>query len=503
MVAENIQNETEEQKEVRLYYRLKTIRYNIVNLYEGIKIEEIEDKIDKEIVEIIRKIDRKYKIIINPKNKTLENIKELEKWCEENGRRPRKCIEGVKTTKIIEEETKEQKEARLGNVYRHVKLDIAKKYKGKKLEEIENKTIREIVKRIRQIDEKYKTKPNQEKRALEDIAQIEQWCEENGRKPRRFIDGVNIAKKGEQESEEQKEIKLRSKLQNIRYLYYKENEGKSLEEIEDEIIREIVKIIRQIDEKYKSYYELLINERNIIFENIIKIEQWCEKEGKQPRKCIAGVKIAKKGENEDKEQKELKLGTTLSNIKSIYCKEFNGEKLEEIEDEIIREIVRKIRDIEEKYPDNRKNNKYITIKNLEELENWCKENKRKPKKIHGIKTTKNREEETAEQRETRLGTVYYYIRNSVIKKYEGKNLEEIEDEIDRKIVERFNGLDELIRKAKEKRKGHFVQRFGNEKMKKLILNLIKTKNANEEQLMQIADFYGVDMGKIINVHEER
>ena len=37
----------------------------------------------------------------------------------------------------------------------------------------------------------------------------------------------------------------------------------------------------------------------------------------------------------------------------------------------------------------------------------------------------------------------------------------------------------------------------------MIVNLIKTKNATEEQIKVIADFYGVDMGKVINEKDER
>ena len=40
-------------------------------------------------------------------------------------------------------------------------------------------------------------------------------------------------------------------------------------------------------------------------------------------------------------------------------------------------------------------------------------------------------------------------------------------------------------------------------MKKMIINLIETKNATEEQVRTIADFYGVDLGKIVNIQEER
>ena len=44
------------------------------------------------------------------------------------------------------------------------------------------------------------------KRTMEKITEIEEWCKENERKPRGSILGVKVARKGEPETEEQKEI---------------------------------------------------------------------------------------------------------------------------------------------------------------------------------------------------------------------------------------------------------------------------------------------------------
>jgi len=99
------------QEEARLGYTLNTIIHNIMEKYGSIELGKIEDEEDREIVQIIREINIRY-----GKNRTasLLNAREIEDWVEENGRKPRKQIKGIKTTQNIEEETEEQRELRLG-----------------------------------------------------------------------------------------------------------------------------------------------------------------------------------------------------------------------------------------------------------------------------------------------------------------------------------------------------------------------------------------------------
>ena len=90
------------------------------------------------------------------------------------------------------------------------------------------------------------------KRTMEKITEIEEWCKENERKPRGSILGVKVARKGEPETEKQKEIRLGRTLSTIRCTVLKRYEGKSLEKIENKGDRKIVERIRELEEKCKS-----------------------------------------------------------------------------------------------------------------------------------------------------------------------------------------------------------------------------------------------------------
>lgn len=248
--------------------------------------------------------------------------------------------------------------------------------------------------------------------------------------------------------------------------------------------------------------------REQTLENIEDIQKWADKNGRKPRSGIKGVKIAKKGEKETKEQEELRLGVEFNNSRRISNK-YKGKKIENIEDETDRKIVKIIRELDEKYKDRRKERKRI-LKKLQETESWADNKGRKPRTtIKGVKLAKEGEVETEEQKELRMGMNLGNARR-IVNKYEGKELEEIEDEDDKDIVKIVMALDAKYEKNKgwkkkktSERKLNFVQTLGNEKMGKMIINLIKAKNATEEQVKTIAEFYGVDLEKVVNNREER
>lgn len=102
--------------------------------------------------------------------------------------------------------------------------------------------------------------------------EIENWVNENERKPRIKIDGVKAAKEGEEETPEQKEKRFAAIYKGLKkYILSKCYE--SLEEIEDEDDREILMIISRIENKYKKvthknkkeiYDTLLVDEEDLI-----------------------------------------------------------------------------------------------------------------------------------------------------------------------------------------------------------------------------------------------
>ena len=177
---------------------------------------------------------------------------------------------------------------------------------------------------------------NLRKTALKNIIEIEEWCKEqfegkpeySRRTPRSNIEGIKTAKEGEEETEEQRELRLGNALkkfkQNTIWKNYQEGKEKGLsrEEIKQEYgMREgeiaLVERYERVIEEY-DYGDL-----NIQADNIIKIEKWCKEqfEGKPeysrrtPRSNIEGIKTAKEGEEETEEQRELRLGNALKKFK--------------------------------------------------------------------------------------------------------------------------------------------------------------------------------------------
>ena len=177
---------------------------------------------------------------------------------------------------------------------------------------------------------------NLRKTALKNIIEIEEWCKEqfegkpeySRRTPRSNIGGIMAAKEGEEETEEQRELRLGKALirfkQSTIWKNYQEGKEKGLsrEEIKQEYgMREgeiaLVERYERVIEEY-DYGDL-----NIQADNIIKIEKWCKEqfEGKPeysrrtPRSNIGGIMAAKEGEEETEEQRELRLGKALIRFK--------------------------------------------------------------------------------------------------------------------------------------------------------------------------------------------
>ena len=305
---------------------------------------------------------------------------------------------------------------------------------------------------------------NYRKTALKNIIEIEKWCKEqfegkpkcSRRTPRSNIGGISAAKEGEEETEEQRELRLGNALKKFKqstiWKNYQEGKEKGLsrEEIKQEYgMREgeiaLVERYERVIEEY-NYGDL-----NIHADNIIKIEKWCKEqfEGKPeysrrtPRLFIKGIKAAKEGE----EQRELRLGLALKKFKqSTIWKNYQegkekGLSREEIKQEYgMREgeiaLVERYERVIEEYNYGDLN---IHADNIIKIEKWCKEqfegkpeySRRTPRLfIKGIKAAKEGEE----QRELRLGLALKKFKQSTIwKNYQegkekGLSREEIKQE---------------------------------------------------------------------------
>ena len=170
---------------------------------------------------------------------------------------------------------------------------------------------------------------NYRKTALKNIMEIEEWCKEqfegkpeySRRLPRQGIEGISVAKEGEEETEEQRELHLGRALRRFKqstiWKNYQEGKEKGLsrEEIKQEYGMREGEIA--LVERYESAIEEYnYGDLNIQADNIIKIEKWCKEqfEGKPeysrrtPRSSIKGIKTAK-------EERELGLGQALNKFK--------------------------------------------------------------------------------------------------------------------------------------------------------------------------------------------
>ena len=163
--------------------------------------------------------------------------------------------------------------------------------------------------------------------------EIEEWCKEqfegkpeySRRTPRTGIKGIMAVKEGEEETEEQRELRLGKALRSFKqqstiWKNYQEGKEKGLsrEEIKQEYgMREGEIALVERYERIIEEYDLGTN-----LKNIMEIEEWCKEqfEGKPEYsrrlpKQMHGIIAAKEGEEETEKQRELRLGNALKKFK--------------------------------------------------------------------------------------------------------------------------------------------------------------------------------------------
>jgi len=519
-VAKEKEQETEEQRELRLGTKLKNFKQSAIwrNYQEGkeqgLSREKIKQKYEMEEGEIA--LIERYERVIEEYdyeylNQSANNIIKIEEWCKEKNkgrseydrRLPRKQIKGIMIVKKGEPKTEEQIEASLGTSLSTFKRrDIWKRYqegkeKGLRREEIKQKYgLREgeiaLVERYERVINEYDDIYSIIR--ANNIIEIEEWCKEqfegkpeySRRLPRSSIKGISIAKKGEQETEEQRELRLGKALGSFKvsiiWKNYQEGKEKGLrrEEIKQKYgLREReITIVEKCEKVIEEYdYESLNQSAN----NIMKIEEWCKEkfDGKAeysrrlPRQQPQWVGTSK----EIEEQREKSLGKILNKFaqKLIWKKYQEGKEqglrreeikqkygLREGEIKLVERCERIINEYD--YGDLNK-----SADNIIEIEEWCKEqfegkpehSRRTPRmEIKGIKATKEGEQETEEQREVRLGRALnnFKQRESWKKYQEGKEKGLRREEIKQKygmregeiaLVERYEKVIEEYGRKKE------------------------------------------------------
>jgi len=286
---------------------------------------------------------------INYRKTALKNIIKIEKWCKEqfegkpeySRRTPRSNIRGIIAVK--EGETEEQRELRLGHALIKFKQStIWKNYQEGKEKGLSREKIKQeygmregeiaLVERYERVIEEYDY--GDLNIQADNIIKIEKWCKEqfegkpeySRRTPRSAIKGIMAVKEGEEETEEQREVRLGNALgifkqQSTIWKNYQEGKEKGLsrEEIKQEYgMREGEIALVERYERIIEEYDLDTN-----LKNIMEIEEWCKEqfEGKPeysrrtPRTHIKGIRAVKEGEEETEEQRELRLGHVLGKFK--------------------------------------------------------------------------------------------------------------------------------------------------------------------------------------------
>ena len=384
-----------------------------IEMFQGIielDLDDEEKKIEVLIEDFlenikIKGIRRDFREILSQQidmSPLLKNALEIEKWCEETFKGKE-----IWEKRLPNSKTKDEKERKLGQALSRIRYQVLKQYEEKELGDIENKKDRRIVEIVRRLDTEYGLSPN-----LKSALEIEKWCEET-------FKGKEIWEKRlpNSKTKDEKERKLGQALSRIRYQVLKQYEEKELGDIENKKDRRIVEIVRRLDTEYGLSPNL---------KSALEIENWCRENfgDKEIWERRLPTRISE-------DEKEKRLGITLGSIRQNILKQYEGKELEEIENEEDRKIAEIVRSLDKEY------GLGARLKNALEIENWCRENfgdkeiweRRLPTRI------------SEDEKEKRLGITLGSIRQNILKQYEGKELEEIENEEDRKIAEIVRKLD--------------------------------------------------------------
>jgi len=183
---------------------------------------------------------------------------------------------------------------------------------------------------------------------INQIMELEEWCKEKyegkpvyiRRMPRTQIEGVKVAKEGEKETEDQREVRIGKAIKRLREKY-KDKKEEELTVAEKALLKKLEEIEEQYDVGLETDYK-----------KIMELEEWCKEkyEGKpvyirrMPRTGIGGVKVAKEGEKETEDQRELRIGLAIKRLRVKY-KDKKEEELTVAE----KALLKKLEEIEKQY----------------------------------------------------------------------------------------------------------------------------------------------------------
>ena len=371
----------------------------------------------------------------------LKNALRIEDWCKVNFENNE-----LWNRRLPKEKSYDEEENKLGRALSKIRYQILKQYEGIPLQEIENEDDKRIVEIIMRLDKEYGLSAY-----LKNALEIENWCKVNFSE-----EEIWNRRLPNRNSEDKEEKRLGQALGTIR-IWLKQYEEKKLQEIENEEDRRIVEIIIRLDEEYGLKADL---------KNALEIENWCKENF--AKKEIWNRRLPNRN-SEDKE--ERRLGIALANIRS-RLKQYEGKTLQDIENREDRRTVEIIRRLDEEY------GLKADLKNVLEIENWCKVkfseeeiwNRRLP-----LQNADDKEEK-------RLANLLSKIRYKILKQYEGKMIQEIENEEDRRIVEIIRRLDEEYNPKKAKQQALIQAKQERDSSKQKNLDTIELEQQVEAQL---------------------
>lgn len=212
-----------------------------VKKYNNKELEEIENEEDRQIVEIIRRTYDKYAFGQAQRHCNLGIALHIESWCKEHYGNKEKW-----NRKLPSGKSENQEEQIIGQQLVVLKQNKIKKYKGKKLEEIEDEEDRKVVEIIRRTEEEYAFGPTQIHENLGKALCIEAWCEEKyGDKE---MSDRRLPSRDSKDEEERKQgLRLKELKRKL-----KKYDNFELEEIENKEDRRVAEIIRRVDYEYNG-----------------------------------------------------------------------------------------------------------------------------------------------------------------------------------------------------------------------------------------------------------
>ena len=198
--------------------------------YKGQEIADIPNEEDREVLEIINRLDREYGL-----GESLKNALKIEKWCKE-----KYGEKDIYEKRLPNTRAKNEEEKKLGEALASIRVKM-KQYKRQEIADIPNEEDREVLEIINRLDREYGLGES-----LKNALKIEKWCKEKyGEKD------IYERRLPNSRAENEEEKKLGLALQHIRRKM-KQYEGQEIADIQNEEDRQTLEIISRLDREYNS-----------------------------------------------------------------------------------------------------------------------------------------------------------------------------------------------------------------------------------------------------------